>query len=97
MRALGDPFDLAMALISQGAALNYGGNYAAAEPSLQEALTVAEAIADQTLQAAVAGRALANLGVSARGRGELTLGTTRAEAALVRFAAAGSSSPSSAR
>jgi non-specific serine/threonine protein kinase len=85
LRVLGDPFDLAMALISQGAALNYGGDVAAAAPSLQEALTLASAITDQTLRAAVAGRALANLSVSARGKGEFGLAATHGEAALDRF------------
>ncbi len=85
MRTLGEPFDLAMALISQGASLTYGGNAAEAEPFLQEALTLAPTIADQSLRAAVAGRALANLSVSAREKGELGLAARHGEAALDRF------------
>jgi excisionase family DNA binding protein len=85
MRALDDPFDLAMALISQGASFNYGGDSAAAEAALEEALSIAPAITEETLQEAVAGRALANLSVSARGQGELDLAVARGEAALARF------------
>ena len=85
MRALDDPFDLAMALISRGASCNYGGKYSAAEAFLNEALSVAKAIADTTLQAAVAGRALANLSISARGQGDLALAAARSEEALDRY------------
>lgn len=81
-REQGEPFDLAMALISRGAALNYGGRYAAGEPFLQEARETAKQIADPTLRAAVAGRALANAGVSARGQGDLALAAVRSEEAL---------------
>jgi excisionase family DNA binding protein len=85
VRELDDAFDLAMALISRGASLNYGGEYAAAEPFFHEALIAADRIADPTLRAAAAGRALANLGVSARGRGDLDLATARGEEALARI------------
>jgi excisionase family DNA binding protein len=85
MRALDEPFDLAMALISQGAAFNYGQHFAAAEPCFEEALAIAEAMANETLQAAVAGRALANLSVAARGQGKLDVAISHGEAALSRF------------
>ena len=40
-RATGDAYDLGMALISRGAALNYAGKYAEAESTSEEALTLA--------------------------------------------------------
>ena len=66
----GDPLDLAVALILRGATWNSGGNYAAAEEPLREARVVANQIADPRLRAGVAGRALSNQGVSARGQGD---------------------------
>ncbi|MFN8590936.1 MAG: LuxR C-terminal-related transcriptional regulator [Thermomicrobiales bacterium] len=85
VRAQKEPFDLAMAMISRGASLNYGGAYGEAAPILQEALATAEAITDPTLRAVAAGRALANLGVSARGLGDLDLAESLTERALIRF------------
>lgn len=85
LRGAGDPFDLAIALSLYGAFLNHGGHYAAAEPQLHEALSLAETIADRRLRAAVVGRALANLSDSARGLGDLELAADRSEEALRRY------------
>jgi excisionase family DNA binding protein len=80
-----NPFDLAMALISRGASLNYAGAYSEAQQHLAEALALADAITDPRLAAAARGGALANLGVSARGIGNLSLATTRTEEALFHY------------
>jgi excisionase family DNA binding protein len=84
-RAAGDQVDLALALISSGAAMNLGGQYTEGEAHLAEALTVAETIEEPRLRAAMAGRALANMGVFARGRGDLALAATRIEESLRRY------------
>jgi excisionase family DNA binding protein len=86
LREAGSPFDLAIAVLTYGAFLNYGGQYVAAEAHLDEALSLAEAIDDEVLRAAVAGGALANLSDSARGQGDLELAATRGEEALRRHA-----------
>jgi excisionase family DNA binding protein len=85
LRAIGDPFDLAMALTSYGVSLNLSGQYAAGKTLHGESLNVAESIDDQRLQAAVAGRALANLSDSVRGQGDLDLATANSERALRRY------------
>jgi DNA-binding CsgD family transcriptional regulator len=85
LRAIGDPFDLAMALTSYGVSLNLSGQYAAGKTLHGEALAVAESIDDQRLQAAVAGRALANLSDSVRGQGDLDLATAYSEESLRRY------------
>lgn len=82
LRSLDDPFDLALILISSGATRNFGGQYSEAEPVLEEALAVATTIPDSTLRAALAGRALANLSVTARGQGKFALAVEWSEAAL---------------
>ncbi len=82
LREIGDAFDLANGLLVQGAFLNYQGDFAAAESSLNDALVLAEAIDDAVLRAAITGAALANLSDSARGRGDLALATAHGEAAL---------------
>lgn len=82
LRDIGSPFDLANGLLVHGAFLNYQGAFAAAESSLSEVLTLAPAIDDAVLQAATTGAAYANLGDSARGRGDLALATAHGEAAL---------------
>jgi non-specific serine/threonine protein kinase len=82
LRDEGEPVDLAMALISRGASLNYGGKYEAGRVHLSEALVVAEPIADRTLRAAACGGALANLSVSARGEGDLDQATACIEDAV---------------
>ena len=79
IRAMGESLDLAMALISSGAALNYDGRYVEGEAHLREALSLTEAIDDATLRAAVATRALANLSISARGQGDLAAAAANAE------------------
>jgi predicted ATPase/DNA-binding CsgD family transcriptional regulator len=85
LRAVDDPFDLAMALISRGALANISSRHAEAETHLVEALAVAEPIADRRLRAAVAGGALANLSVSARGQGDFDRAAARSEEALRRY------------
>jgi excisionase family DNA binding protein len=85
LRAIGDPFDLAMALTSCGASLNAAGEYAAGASHLRDALAVTETFADPGLRAAVAGRALANLSDSARGCGDLELAVQYGEDALARY------------
>ena len=82
LRETGDPFDLANGLLVHGAFLNYRGEFAAAESSLNEVLLLAAAIDDPVLCAASTGAAFANLSDSARGRGDLALATTHGEAAL---------------
>jgi excisionase family DNA binding protein len=84
MREIGDPFDLAMGLTAFGAALIYGGKNALAAHRLREALSCAEQIADPRLRAAIAGDALHNLSISARGQGNLDLAVTHCESALRR-------------
>jgi tetratricopeptide (TPR) repeat protein len=81
-RAAGDPLDTAWTLILRGAQLNGGGDYRGAEAPLHEALAMAERIAAPALAAAVAGRALANLTVSARGQGASARATAYSERAL---------------
>jgi non-specific serine/threonine protein kinase len=85
LRAVDDPFDLAMGLVSSGASLNYGGQHAEAEAHFGEALTLAEAIDDEVLSAAVAGAALSNLSASARGQGDFARAAARSEEALRRY------------
>jgi non-specific serine/threonine protein kinase len=82
LRGMGDAFDLANGLLVHGAYLNYQGNFAVAESSLNEALVLAAAIDDAVLRAAITGAALANLSDSARGQGDLALAATHGEAAL---------------
>jgi non-specific serine/threonine protein kinase len=85
IRAAGDAVDLVLALIAYGAWLNIAERYAEGETCLEEALAMAETIADPSLRATLTGRALANLGISARGRGDLALATARGEEALRCF------------
>jgi excisionase family DNA binding protein len=85
LRNAEDPFDVAIALISWGASLNYAAAYTNAQPHLEEALALAESITDPRLAAAARGGALSNLGVSARGLGDLALATTRTEDALSHY------------
>jgi excisionase family DNA binding protein len=85
VREVGDPFDLAMALLLSGAALNHAGKYAQGEAQLAESLALAETILEPTLRAAVTGRALANLSDSARGQGDIDLAAARSEEALRRY------------
>lgn len=74
--------DLAMALVSSGAALNYDGRYLEGQAHLRDALALTDDIADATLRAAVAARTLANLSVSARGQGDFAAATAYGEDAL---------------
>jgi non-specific serine/threonine protein kinase len=85
VRAVGDPVDLALALIAHGAWLCFAGKYTEGEALLAEALAVAETIDDPALRAAMTGRALANLGAAARGRGDLALAAARLEEAMRRY------------
>ena len=81
-RSVGDPFHLALALISAGAARNYDGGYEEGNALLREALDRAAAVDDPTLRAAIEARALANLSVSARGLRSPAEAVTMAEQAL---------------
>lgn len=81
MRVISGPLDLALALVSSGAALNYDGKYREGEDHLREALTLVRTLDAGRLAAAIAARALANLSVSARGCGDLDEATVRAEEA----------------
>jgi ATP/maltotriose-dependent transcriptional regulator MalT len=85
VRAVGEAFDVALALVAYGASLNYVGKYSEGDVALAEALAVAETIGDRILRSAMAGRALANLSVTARELGDLELAEARCEAALRRF------------
>jgi non-specific serine/threonine protein kinase len=85
LRGANGEFDFALALISYGASLNYGGNYAEGEELLGQALALADAVTDPRLRAAIAGRALGNLSDSARGLGDLDLAAARGEDALRRL------------
>ncbi len=85
VRAVGDPVDLALALIAHGAWLCFAGKYTEGEALLAEALAVAETIDDPSLRAAMTGRALANQGAAARGRGDLALAAARLEEAMRHY------------
>lgn len=81
-RDAGDPLDLAMALTSYGAARNHQGAYADAAELLEEGRTVAASIVDSRQRAAMTGRALANLSLTARGNGNFALAISLCETAL---------------
>ena len=84
-RAMGDAFDVAMALTSYGASLNLQGQYTAAAALLEEGRVVAASIADPRQRAAMMGRALANLSVTAREQGDFAAARTLSEAALACY------------
>ena len=81
-RATGDAFDVAMALTSFGASRNVQGQYTEAAALLEAGRTVAASIADPRQRAAMMGRALANLSVTARGQGDFALALSLSEAVL---------------
>jgi non-specific serine/threonine protein kinase len=81
-RATGDAFDVAMALTTYGAALNQQGEYAAAANLLEEGRIVAASIVDPRQRAAMTGRALANLSVTAREQRVFAAAKALSEAAL---------------
>jgi DNA-binding CsgD family transcriptional regulator len=81
LRGIGGPLDLALVLVSSGAALNYEGRYREGEGELSEALSLARTLDGETLPAAISARALANLSLSARGYGDLDVATARSEEA----------------
>ena len=85
VRTVGEAFDAAQALVVCGASWNYAEKYTEGDAYLAEALTVAETIADPTLRSATAGRALANLSVTARGLGKFALAEARCAEALRRY------------
>ena len=84
-RAAGDALDIAMALTSQGAMHNVLARYPEAEHVLEEGRSFATAIADPAERAALVGRALANLSVTARSQGDLDRARAMSEAALASY------------
>jgi non-specific serine/threonine protein kinase len=84
-RATEDAFDVAMALTSYGASRNQQGEYATASALLDEGRTVAAAIDDPRQRAAMTGRALANLSVTAREQGDFAAARSLSEAALACY------------
>lgn len=84
-RAAGNQLDLAMALTSRGALLNVLARYTEAEEALEEGRAVADSIADPAERAAIMGRALANLSVTARSQGDLAKACAMSEAALACY------------
>jgi excisionase family DNA binding protein len=89
VRAAGDEFDIANALISSGVAHVYNSAYTTGEAELREARDVAGRIHDRQVQAAIAARAEANLSVAARAQGNLAEAVRLGEAALQRCRGAG--------
>jgi excisionase family DNA binding protein len=85
LRATADPLEIAAALIWRGAMANHTGDYTMAECLLEEAQALAATANDPGLRSAAAGNVLSNLGVAARGQGNLELATQRHEAALARY------------
>jgi excisionase family DNA binding protein len=85
IRATGDAFDVAMSLTSLGALRNQQGRYSAAAALLEEGRVVADLIADPRQRAAMTGRALANLSVTARERGDFAAARSLNEAALACY------------
>lgn len=81
-RATGDPFDTAMALTTYGASRNQDGEFRAAATHLEEGRREAAAIADPRQRAAMLGRALANLSVTAREQGDFAAARALIEEAL---------------
>ncbi|MCA9879824.1 MAG: hypothetical protein KC442_18650, partial [Thermomicrobiales bacterium] len=84
-RAAGDAFDVAMALTTYGATRNVAGDYAAAAELLAEGRAVAASITEPRQRAAMLGRALANLSVTARGQHDLATARALSEAALACY------------
>jgi non-specific serine/threonine protein kinase len=82
----GEPLEQAKALIYRGAILNGSGQYVDAEGPLQAAIAQADRLDDPVLRAAVAGRALDNLSVSARGQGEVARAAACCDEALRLYA-----------
>ena len=69
-------------LIWQGAIANHRGHFDQAELGLKEALSLTATISDPSIAAAAEGRAHANLGVVAHGRGDFVVARARHERAL---------------
>jgi non-specific serine/threonine protein kinase len=84
-RAAGNALDIAMALTSCGAMYNVLARYSEAEAALEEGRTFAATVADPAERAAIMGRALANLSVTARSQGDLARARTLSEAALACY------------
>ncbi|MCC7022018.1 MAG: helix-turn-helix domain-containing protein, partial [Thermomicrobiales bacterium] len=81
----GEPLDRAVLLTLRGAMRNSEGRYAEAEAPLREALALAEQLSDPLLRAGVAGRALVNLSVSARGQQAFARAAAYGEEALRHY------------
>jgi excisionase family DNA binding protein len=82
LRAAAAPIDLVEALVWAGANENFAVNLQRAEIFLDEAVSLAEQVDDPVARAAVAANALANRGVTARGRGDLHQAAAYHQAAL---------------
>ena len=81
-RASGDALNEATALLGLGALAAARGDYGRGTALLEESLAVAEAVADPRLAGIMAGRALINLAVVPRTRGDRPLAGGHLEAAL---------------
>ncbi|MCA9862831.1 MAG: hypothetical protein KC432_07420 [Thermomicrobiales bacterium] len=84
-RAAGNPLDMAMMLTSMGAMHNVLTRYADAEEVLDEGRTIAAAVPDPAERAAIMGRALANLSVTARSQSDFARARAMSEAALACY------------
>jgi non-specific serine/threonine protein kinase len=82
LRPYDDALITASALIHRGAVANQREDYERAEGLLGEALDLATTVRDPAAAAAMASRALANLGIAAHGRGDFALAVARHEEAL---------------
>jgi predicted ATPase/DNA-binding CsgD family transcriptional regulator len=84
-RVAGNALDIAMALTSCGALYNVLARYVEAETVLEEGRTFAATVSDPAERAAIMGRVLANLSVSARSQGDLARARALSEAALACY------------
>ncbi len=83
--AAGNALDIAMALTSCGAMHNVLARYSEAEGVLEAGRIFAAAVSDPAESAAIMGRALANLSVTARAQGDLARARSMSEAALASY------------
>jgi non-specific serine/threonine protein kinase len=79
------PLLITVALFHRGAVANQAGEYDRAEQFLDEAYRIASAIPDPTVAATATASVLANLGVTAQGRGDLATARERYVEALTIY------------